>query len=661
MDPKKQIEQLTKLLLKWEYEYYALDNPSVSDTEYDHTLLELIKLENQYPEFKDVNSPTSRVGGTVLDKFIKVNHEYPMLSLGNAFNENDIYHFNKQIFDLTKINENAYVVEPKIDGLSISLIYENGILKQGITRGDGVYGEDVTTNVKTIRSIPLKINSKFKKFVVRGEIYISKKDFENLNSSLPEEKKFANPRNAAAGSLRNLDSKITASRKLSAYLYYVPNAIELGFKSHFDVLKQLQNWGFSTAKEITLEKNIQEAWKKIIWFQEHREKLDYGIDGVVLKLNDLKKYDLLGSTSKFPRWAIAYKFPATKVITRLKDIIVTVGRTGRINYTASLEKINVDGSFVSSATLHNYDYIKEKDIQINDYVQIYKAGDIIPKVLSVVFEKRDETVIPFKMATHCPECKQALEQVDGEVDQYCINSLCPARSLQAMIHFCSREAMDIEGVSERIIEKFFQYRLISNVSDFYTLDEKQNQIISGPFKIKKKSMDNILNAIEKSKKNQLSNLLFGLGIRHVGAATAKLLAKKYLTLNNLKQVSFEELQKIRDVGPIVAKSIVDWFSLESNNDLLNKLVSYGINTTEKIDNNFDTSSQYYQKNILITGSFSIPRNEIKKILENKYDAKVQSSLSKNTDFVLAGNDATQSKVDKAKTLKIQIVNDEFWN
>lgn len=662
MDAQKQIKNLISKLRRYEYEYYGLDAPSVSDAEYDATLQELAQLESKYPQYKDPNSPTSRVGGVILDKFKKVTHQFPMLSLGNAFDVGDLYHFDKQIKDVSYVPNLKYVVEPKIDGLSISLIYKNGEFTQALTRGDGVNGEDVTVNVRTIKNIPLKIDTDFENVTVRGEIYISKKDFLELNKSLNNEKEFANPRNAAAGSLRNLDSSITAKRKLSAFLYYLPGAIEKGFTSQYEVLRQLKKWGFPIAKEIRLTNSIGEAISAVNFFTNQREILPYAIDGVVLKLDDLNFYEKLGSTTKFPRWAIAYKFPAVKVVTKLLDIQTTVGRTGRINYIAKLERINIDGTFVSSATLHNYDYILEKDIHINDYVLVYKAGDIIPKVMEVVKEKRDlTTIVKFAIATHCPQCHEPLEQTPGEVDQYCINSACASRIVQAIIHYCSREAMNVEGVSEGIIEKLFAAKLLTSITDLYELKNKQQEILNGNFKIKNKSLNNILISIENSKNNQLSNLLFALGIRHIGFATAKVLAKKFKTIEALIAAKLADYQNISDIGPIVGQSLVDWFALKTNLEILQKLINAGVKTTEVVDRSqVDETSIYYQKTFLITGSFSIPRNEIKKILEFKFDAKVSGTLSAKTDYVLAGSNATLIKVEKAKSLKIPVLLEEIW-
>ncbi|WP_033160044.1 NAD-dependent DNA ligase LigA [Mycoplasmoides alvi] len=662
MSDKKLMDELVKLLLEWEHAYYALDNPIVPDEIYDEKLKQLIQLEKKYPEWKDKNSPTSRVGGIVLSKFIKVSHEFPMLSLNNAFNESDILNFNKQINEIINTSNNQYVIEPKIDGLSISLIYENDELTYAITRGDGINGEDVTENVRSIRSIPLKIKSGLKKLTIRGEVFITKENFKKINSILPDDKKFANARNLAAGSLRNLDSKITAQRNLCAYLYYIPNAFELGFKTHWDVIQQIKKWGFEVAPEINFAQDINDAWIKIKEFHSKRLHMNYSIDGVVIKLNDISKYSLIGNTSKFPRWAIAYKFPANKVITQLKDIVTTVGRTGKINYIAKLKTISIDGTSISNATLHNYDYIKDKDIRINDYVSIYKAGDIIPKVLDVIIEKRNNNVKVFEIATSCPECKQPLEKIEGEVDQYCINLLCPARTLQGIIHYCSRDAMNIENVSDKIIELLYQNRFIESIVDLYYLWEKQDNIIANAFKIKHKKMNNILISIEKSKSRNLSNLLFGLGIRHVGLTTAKILANRYKTMDNLKLASLDDLCTIKDVGPIVAKSIVDWFNTPGNQELLDQLKKLKINMDENLNSKYslNLNSPYLNKSFLITGAFSISRNEIKEIMQNKFNATFKSTVSHNIDYVLAGKNPTNLKIKNAQDLGIPILFEEIW-
>ncbi len=637
-------------------------DPIVSDAEYDEALRRLIELEKKHPEWKDPNSPTSRVGGVVLDKFAKVAHEYPMLSLNNAFSEGDVAHFDSQIADMAGSAPRAYVVEPKIDGLSVSLVYENGELVKAITRGDGVYGEDVTQNVRAIKSVPLKIPAPFRKLTVRGEAFITKRRFEAVNGALPEGKKFANPRNLAAGSLRNLDPKVTARRGLDAFLYYVPNAAELGFKTHWETLQSLKEWGFRVAPHARLAEDAAAAWRAIEAFARDRESLAYAIDGVVLKLNDLKSHETLGATSKFPRWAIAYKFPASVAVTRLLGITTTVGRTGRINYVARLEKISIDGSTVSSATLHNHDYIDKKDIRVGDFVSVYKAGDVIPKVLDAVLEKRPPSAAKFPKAEFCPECKERLEQIQGEADQYCINASCPARTLQAMIHYCSRDAMNVENVSDKIIELLYRHRFIESILDLYSLGEKSDLIISGPHKIKAKKMQNILDSIENSKKRGLANLLFALGIRHVGQTTAKALAQRFGTMDALASASYDDLRVVKDIGPIVAKSVSDYFLAPSNLELIAGLREAGVNMAQPRTETAlaDAASPYYGKTFLITGSFSIPRERIKAAMESKFEAKFRSAVTKNVDFVLAGANATPSKVEAAARLGIPVIEDEIW-
>lgn len=663
MDIKKRINELTEKLLQWEYAYYALDKPVVSDTEYDEALRHLKELESQYPEYKHFNSPTMRVGGVVLDKFVKVKHDFSMLSLDNAFNEGDILNFNQNINETTGINQNAYVVEPKIDGLSVSLIYQNQKLVRALTRGDGITGEDVTENVKTIRSIPLQIETDFPLVTVRGEVFISNADFEKINSTLPEDKRFANPRNLAAGSLRNLDSKIAAKRRLNAYLYYIPNAKELGFKDHWSVIEQLRKWKFNVAKDISLVTNIQDAWKKLMWFEQNRHELSYAIDGAVLKLNDINAYEKLGYTAKFPKWAIAYKFPAIKVVTKLFGISTTVGRTGRINYIAHLKPVEINGTIVRNATLHNYDYIEEKDIMINDYVEIYKAGEIIPKVKGVVLDQRDiHQVQKFEKQVICPACQTQLVTIEGQVDQYCPNSNCSSRILQGIIHFCTRGAMNIEGVSEKLVEKLFTHRFINNIADLYALKDCRDQIILLDLKIKEKLINKIIESIERSKQCNLHNLIYALGIDEIGAVSAKTIARHFGNMEALQKATVEDLIQLEDVGTKMAQSITEWFAKKENIELIDALKKAGVNMTEIIDATLlQNNSPYFQKTFLITGSFTIKRDEIKNILTQRYDAKFRSQVTKNIDYVIAGSNATASKIEEAKKIGIQIITSEFWN
>ncbi len=659
-DIKKRIDLLKSNLKKWEYEYYGLDNPSVSDFEYDQALKELIELEKKYPEFLTIDSPSQRVGGVISNKFEKVKHSFPMLSLSNAFNKESIQKF---IDDIKKINNkaNEFFVEPKIDGLSISLIYENGILIRGVTRGDGETGEDVTTNVKTIKSIPLEIPYK-NNIEVRGEVFLDKKTFEKIN--LESDKKFANARNAAAGTLRNLDSSIVAKRNLKAIIYNIPNPEEHNLFKHSDVIDFLRKNNFMIAKESELCFGFDGVSKKIDWFYKYRQEIEYDIDGIVIKLNDLTLYDEIGYTSKFPKWAIAYKFPAEIVESKLLDIKITVGRTGKINYIANIEPVLLNNTIVSNATLHNYEYIKEKDIKIGDYVSLFKAGEIIPKIIKPILEKRRD-VIEFNKPTNCPYCNSKLFKEKDEIDLYCLNEKCDARIIESIIHFCSRQAMNIEGISKSIIKKLYDENIIKIYWDLYELKNKKELIISKDLNIKYKSFNNLINGIEKSRTNSLERLIFALGIRHVGEVASKQLALKFKSLNNIINVSINELLKIDDIGDKMAISISNFFNENNFNKHLEKINKYQINTS--FINEFNDieikqeNTKYKNRIVLITGSFSISRNEIKKILTDLYGCKCVSSISKKVDLVIAGKNYTQSKVEQAKSLNIEIVYDEFWN
>jgi len=616
---------------------------------------QLIELEKQYPQFLTDDSPSLRVGGFVVSKFEKRKHQFPMLSLSNAFSYEELKKFDSDIKKelLNTQKEITYNVEPKIDGLSISLIYENGKLITALTRGDGEYGEDVTVNAKTIRSIPLSINTDLSHLEIRGEVYLTKKEFERINNELADDKqKFANPRNAAAGSLRNLDSSLTAKRKLEMIAYYIPDNSVLehyGIKTQNEIILKLKELGFKTAKEIKFCKNIDEAIDYIDYLASIRDKIPFEIDGIVLKENEIKFYDTLGRTSKFPKWAIAYKFPPEIVQTKLLNINVTVGRTGRITYVGELEPIRIAGSTVSSATLHNAEYIQAKDIRIGDYVRVYKAGEIIPKVIGPVINKRISNLEEFKPAVVCPICNSLLEKQDGEVDQYCPNVSCRARILQSIIHFCSKKAMDIEELSDKNLEKLYEAKIITSIPDIYEFANKKELVIKSELKIKDKMFNNIVKNVEKSKSNSFEKLIFALGIRHVGETTAKSLAKTFLNIDNLASASMEQLLTIEDIGQTVAISIIDYFKNESNQHLITQLKDIGVNTQYLMpDNNqLDKNSEYYQKNFVITGSFDIPREEIKKLLVLKYDAKVTDSLTKTTDYLLVGQNAA-SKLDKAK-------------
>ncbi|MGL4647690.1 MAG: NAD-dependent DNA ligase LigA [Mycoplasmoidaceae bacterium] len=659
---KDRINLLKKQLSQWEYEYYFLEEPTVSDFEYDNALKELIELENTYPQYKTLDSPTVRVGGVINKKFEKVNHSIPMLSLSNAFDENDLIKFDNDIKQVLPISTKySYSVEPKIDGLSISLIYQDGYLFKAITRGDGEVGEDVTDNVKTIKSIPLKIKS-LDKLEIRGEIFFTKKHFQELNNTL--EKHFANARNAASGTIRNLDSSITSKRKLSAILYNLPDGLSRGFVKQDDVLLWLKDNHFQISKERFVANNINEVIKAIHWFNNHKNNIPYEIDGVVIKVNELNLHDEIGYTSKFPKWAIAYKFPPEIYCAKLLNISVTVGRTGRINYVGHIEKTLIDGTYVQNATLHNYEYIKTKDIKINDYVEIYKAGEIIPKIIRPIIEKRDGSQITFKIPKKCPSCGSELFQTPGEIDLYCINELCEKRMIEAINHFVSRKAMNIQGLSIKIIEKLFHHKIINNIIDIYKIEEKKETIITLDLQLKDKSINKLIHEINLSKNNSLEKLIFGLGIKHIGDVASKAIAKKYLDLKNIRNADFESLVMIDDVGEKMAESLIEYFknpiSLEIIDQFIamkiaNKYLSIWNEQEIKIEN-----LKYKNSKVVITGSFEQSRSLIKNLLEGQYGIKVVSKVSKVVDYLLIGKNPTIKKIEEAKNLQIEIIDKPFW-
>lgn len=656
---KKEILTLRSKLEQWSYEYYVLDKPSVSDAEYDKNMLRLISLEKQYPEYKIKNSISNRVGGFVSSKFEKVKHFYPMLSLDNGFDENDLKKFDADIVDLNLKPD--YVVEPKIDGLSISLIYKKSKLEYALTRGDGTFGEDVTSNVLTIKSIPLFIDKKYadKIIEVRGEIFIDKDQFNIINSNLEESKRFANPRNAASGSLRQLNSDICKERKLSAYFYYSPNAIEqLNISSHYEFIEWLKDNNFPTAENIYRCKNIQEVIKKIKELEELRPNLNYVIDGLVVKYNNYKFYNEIGYTSKFPKWAIAYKFKAEIALTKIIDIVAEVGRTGKITYVAKIEPIYLDGSTISNVTLNNAEYIKTKDIRINDYACIYKAGDVIPYLDFIDFSRRTNLCIPFEPINNCPSCKEKLFKPQNEVDQRCINPFCKDQLVKKIIYFCSKNCMNIVGISEAIIYKLYENKIIENITDLYKLESKKDTILNLNLLIKEKSFNNLINSINNSKNNSLEHLLCGLGIRHIGKVNAKSLAKYYKSIHNIMSATYEELSGLSDIGEITANEIVNFFTNNENIQLINELISLGVN--DKYISNFinidanDIDKNFINKKIVITGSFEISRDKIKEILETIFNCKVLNSVSKSIDIVLSGENPG-SKLTKAKEFNIKIV------
>lgn len=654
MDIKTRITQLSELLNKYNYEYYILDKPTVSDSEYDRLMQELISLEEKYPEYKDNSSPTSRVGSEVLSGFNKVTHKRPMLSLGNVFSESDIIKFDERI---KKEGFNPeYVCEFKIDGLAISLIYEKGKLVQGLTRGDGKVGEDITSNIKTIKSIPLKLTKDID-IEVRGEIYIDKKEFFRINKEREKlgQELFQNCRNLASGSVRQLDSKITASRRLNNFIYHLPNPLDYGLYKHSDVLSFMEDLGFRVNKDRKVCKDVNEVIAFINDITLKRENLPYDIDGVVIKVNDIEMQNNLGYTARSPKWATAYKFPAEKVTTRLTDIIFTVGRTGKITPNAMLEPVRVAGSTVKKATLHNEDYVENKDIRVGDIVVIQKAGDVIPEVVKVDFDRREEELPKFKMITNCPVCNSLLIRKEDQAHHFCPNPLCDARKIEKLIHFASRKAMNIDGFGERIIEDYYNFGYLTDIPSIYELKKYKEELMSLEG-FGEKSITNLLDAIENSKNNSLEKLLFGLGIRHFGEKSALVLAKKFKNIDNIINATLEEFVNISDFGEIMAKSILDYFSKDENIKLIERLKELGLNM-EYLGKELKEDENFLNKKFVITGTISVmPRDQIKEEITLRGGNTVQS-VSKNTDVVIVGENPG-SKYEKAKKLDIEIWNEE---
>ncbi len=651
---KTEITQLRNQIKQWNYEYHILDAPTVSDEIYDSAYQQLIKLETQYPQFNSNDSPTKTVGNKPNNTLAKIFHQQPMLSLGNAFNYQDLLKFDQQIKKTLGENNIEYVCELKIDGLSISIIYEKGKLKTAATRGDGITGEDITNNILTIKTIP-KIIPLTSNFEVRGEIYLSKDEFNHINEKQKQQNLplFANPRNAAAGTIRQLDINIVKSRKLNAFLYYYINATNDNIKTHDQALLTLQKYGFKINEQWQLCKNIEEVWTYIEKYEKLRNNLPYEIDGIVIKINDLTSYDLLGRTNKAPKWAIAYKFPAITSVTKLLDIFPTVGRTGKITYNARLQPVIIAGTTVTFATLHNGDYIINRDLRINDLVSVKKAGDIIPEVIApIITTSRQTNNIVFKKASHCPICKTKLEQVPPEVDQYCINIDCPSRILKSLMHFCSRNAMDITGLNEKILLRFLDLKWIKTISDIYNLVNLRKEILSLSG-FGEKSFTNLINSIIQSKQNSLERLLFGLGIRHVGQKTAIILAKKYLTLTNLMQTTFDDLANTNEIGPIIATSIIDYFLNDTNQQLITNLQNFKLNFNYL---HTKQSQALNGKTFVLTGTLTKNRNEISELLSN-YGAKITNTISNKTNYLIVGENPG-NKLLQARKLNVKIINEE---
>ena len=651
---KEEIFKLVALLNKYSYDYYVEDNPQISDTEYDTLYKQLEKLEQEYPEFILDNSPTQRVGDRVLDEFEKVIHKVPMLSLSNTFSIEDLRDFDSRISKLSSDDSIEYICELKIDGLAISINYENGKLVNAATRGDGMVGENVTENIKTVFSIPKTLKTK-KSFEVRGEVYLPKKSFELLNKEREENNEvlFANPRNAAAGSLRQLDSKITAKRRLSAFIYSVVG--DENINSQKMALTVAADLGLPVNPNFKLCKTIDEVVDYIMYWEEHKQDLPYEIDGIVIKVNSYSLQEEIGSTQKSPRWATAYKFPEEELATKLLDIELSVGRTGIITPVAVLNPINISGSTVSKASLHNKDIIDDLDIHIGDMVVVKKAGEIIPKVVRVVEELRLANSEKYVMSNICPSCKSKTFTKEGDPFTRCLNPDCPEQNIRKIIHFASREALNIEGLGDKVVATLYEKGIIKHTIDLFFLD--RNKLVELE-RMGDKSVDNLLNAIENSKQSSLDKVIFALGILNVGKKAGKILAEYYKNLTNFSKATVDELLKLPDIGLITAESIVDYLSNDNNLRFINELIEIGMNPQYEIQDK-NTDNIFSGKTIVLTGKLvELTRNETKEYLEH-FGAKVTGSVTSKTDYVIAGEKAG-SKLAKAEQLGIQVLSeDEF--
>lgn len=648
---KERVEELTKLLNKYTYEYYVLNQSSIPDSTFDSLMEELRSIEARRPDLKKKNSPTSKVGGAVSSEFKKVKHAIPMLSIQDVFNTNELKEWDLKIQKAIGVSKVRYCCEVKIDGLSGNLIYHDGNLIQGSTRGDGRIGEDVTNNIMTIRSIPLQISEK-RDMEVRGEVYMPKQSLKEANEDRKKEglPLFANCRNAAAGSLRQLDPSITARRHLDAWWYYWPKAMDFGYRYHSDAINRLQELGFRTNPERRVVYGIDEVLKYVEEEHAKRASLPYDIDGLVIKVDDMSLYEELGYTAKVPKWEIAYKFPPEVVMTRVQKITLSVGRTGRVTPVAELDPTLVAGSIISRATLNNEDYVKEKDIRVGDTITLHKAGDVIPEVGEVVLKLRPQNTVPFVFDKVCPFCHSPL--VKEGVQIYCKNVHCPSRNINGLINFVSDNGMNILGLGDALMEQLFNEKIIQTIPDIYRLKEKKDQVLNLDG-MGEKSVNNILTAIENSKKNDLPLLLSGLGIPLVGKKTAQLLAQHFLTLNALMTASVEDLLKVPDTGEKTAQGIYDYFHDEVHFKMIGELVDSGVNTKE-LNVVHEANDNFFKgKKFVLTGAISVPREEMTKRLEALGGVSA-SSVSKNTDFVIVGADPG-SKYDKAVKLGIRII------
>lgn len=652
---KIRVDELVSKLDQYSHEYYVLDQPTIPDEEYDKLYRELVELEEAYPELIQNNSPTQRVGGTLLEGFEKVAHDTPMLSLDNAFSKDELMAFDRRVAQLVD-GPYSYHCELKIDGLAVSLKYVNGKLQQAVTRGDGTVGENVTANVRTIKSIPLTLKKPLT-LEARGEIYMPKSSFIALNEKREEqgEAVFANPRNAAAGTLRNLDPKVTASRNLSVFLYALTNVSEQPVDTQDAALTMLDQLGLKTNPERKVFDSMSDVWSFIEDYQEKRTSLPYEIDGIVIKVNELVNQEKAGYTVKAPRWAIAYKFPAEEARTTIREVEWSVGRTGVVTPTAIMDPVQLAGTTVQRASLHNIDLMIEKDIRLGDTAVVRKAGDIIPEVIKVDVDERSEDSEPYVFPTHCPACDSELMHLEDEVALRCMNPACSAQAKERLSHFVSRNAMNIEGLGERVVSQLYEKGLVKDVADLYYLEKEALLELD---KIADKSADNMLKAIDASRSNSLERLIFGLGIRHVGSKAARLLAEEFESIDHLKAASLESIRAIEGIGEKIADSIHSFFELDEAEDLIDKLKKAEVNMTYTgiKQTEVKTDSMFADKTVVITGKLEhFTRNELKeKLIE--LGAKVTGSVSKNTDYLIAGEEAG-SKLTKAESLDVPIIDE----
>lgn len=653
MDIEKEIIDLRRTIEEHNYNYYVLDNPTISDYEYDMLLHKLIKLEEENPQFADENSPTKRVGGAPLKEFEQIQHTVPMQSLGDVFSKEELLDFDKRVSQGLDGERYEYVVEMKIDGLSVSLEYEKGRFVKGSTRGDGLVGEDITENLKTIKSIPLVLPEEVEKLEVRGEVYMPKASFEKLNREKEEagEPLFANPRNAAAGSLRQLDSRITAKRNLDIFVFNIQQTSNDALRTHAEGLEWLKKLGFKVSPRRSVFASIEDAYEEIQNIGRSRADIPFDIDGAVVKVNSLGQRGILGTTTKVPKWAIAYKFPAAQQETTVEDIIVQVGRTGVITPNAVLTPVKVAGSTVSRATLHNEDFVREKGLMIGDRVLIQKAGDIIPEVAEVLKEKRTGQEREFKMPTHCPACGEKLFREEGEAALRCVSTNCPAQRIRSIIHFASRTAMDIEGLGDAVVEQLVDAGLIQNTADLFYL--KYEDVVKLD-RFADKSARNLIDAISRAKEMPLDRLICGLGIRLIGSKAAKNIAAHFGNLDGIMSATVEEVSQIDDVGEKMAESLVHYFSEPETRALVARMKAAGVNM---IAEEKAKGGVLEGKTFVITGTLpTLKRSEAQKIIEDS-GGKVSGSVSKKTDFVVAGEEAG-SKLDKALSLGVAVITEK---